>query len=205
MRVNLSSAELTKIDNDLRSEFGPFVIPPERAEEVKEILALVDEDIEDHDSEIVRLRDRIMIIEAQKQQLEVQRTKLRALLSSMRKLPNEILFRILQQVCEGNVIHHCLYQRWDGEDNALTSSAATSLPAMAISSVCSRWRELALSSPSLWANLTVEIYSMDTRLDKAGNLGLIDMVTRYLERSGESPLRLSLISTATFQNRRQLC
>ncbi|KAF9029760.1 hypothetical protein BDP27DRAFT_1436460 [Rhodocollybia butyracea] len=173
MRVNLSSAELSEIDSDLRSEFGPFVIRPERAEEVKGILALVDEDIDGHDSDIVRLRDQIMIIEAQKQQLEVQRAKLRALLSPMRKLPNELLFRILQQ-------------GWDGKDDALTSSPTTSLPAMTISSVCSRWRELALSSPGLWSNMTVEIYSMDMELDNAGNLWLTNMVTRYLERSEQA-------------------
>ncbi|KAF9045630.1 hypothetical protein BDP27DRAFT_1434637 [Rhodocollybia butyracea] len=174
---------MSKIENDLRSEYGPFVKPPKR---VKEILALADKDIEDYDSEITRLREQLTIIEAQKEQLGTQRAKLRALLSPMRKMPNEILFRILRQVCEENVIQHGLYQRWDGKDDVLTSSATTYLPAVAVSSVCSRWRELTLSSSSFWENLTVEIHSLDGDMDE-----LSFMVTRYLERSGERPLRLS--------------
>ncbi|KAF9059695.1 hypothetical protein BDP27DRAFT_454480 [Rhodocollybia butyracea] len=179
IRVTLSPAEMSKIENDLRSEYGPFVKPPKR---VKEILALADKDIEDYDFEIARLREQLTIIEAQKEQLGTQRAKLRALLSPMRKMPNEILFRILRQVCEENVIQHGLYQRWDGKDDVLTSSATTYLPAVAVSSVCSRWRELTRASPSFWANMTVEIHSLDGDMDE-----LSFMVTRYLERSEEFP------------------
>ncbi|KAF9058539.1 hypothetical protein BDP27DRAFT_1432546 [Rhodocollybia butyracea] len=60
---------------------------------------------------------------------------------------------------------------------------------MAVSSVCSRWRELALSSPSLWANLRMEIYPTAFEETLAG---LIDTLKRYLERSGDWPLRLDL-------------
>ncbi|KAF9063709.1 hypothetical protein BDP27DRAFT_1426624 [Rhodocollybia butyracea] len=186
IRVNLSPAEISKIHNDLRSEFGPSVTPPER---VKEMLALADKDIEDHDSEIARLHDQIMIIEEQKQQLEAQRAELRALLSPMRKLPNEILFRIFQQACETNCLDDERMERY----NPFRRSwfMITHLPAMAISYVCSRWRDLALSSPEMWANLTMRVGHTITR-DVARNLRFRNMVTRFLERSGEWPLTLSL-------------
>ncbi|KAF9066382.1 hypothetical protein BDP27DRAFT_1423903 [Rhodocollybia butyracea] len=59
------------------------------------------------------------------------------------------------------------------------------LPTMAISFVCSRWRELALLSPSLWANLDVDT---DHRI-KISSAVTVD---RYLERSGDCPLMLKL-------------
>ncbi|KAF9075311.1 hypothetical protein BDP27DRAFT_1315865 [Rhodocollybia butyracea] len=175
IRVNLSSAEISKIENDLRSEF-------ERAEEVKQMLALADKDIEDHDSEIARLHGQILIIKEKKRQLEAQRARLRALFSPIRKLPNEILLRILQHVCERNRL--CDY---DVEGSSYIPSISY-FPAMVISSVCSRWRDLALSSPRLWANLTVEIYTRD----EAREPRFMNMLTRLLERSNKWPLRLSL-------------
>ncbi|KAF9075312.1 hypothetical protein BDP27DRAFT_1315869 [Rhodocollybia butyracea] len=175
IRVNLSFEEISRIEHDLRSEFGPFVIRPERAEEVKQMLALADKDIEDHDSEIARLHGQILIIEEGKRKLEAQRARLRALLSPVRKLPNEILSRIFQHVCE---------------NNSLRGYNAHTLPihfsAMTISFVCSRWRDLALSSPRLWAHLTIGVCTRDA----ARELRLINILTRLLKRS--SPLKLSL-------------
>ncbi|KAF9063704.1 hypothetical protein BDP27DRAFT_1451142 [Rhodocollybia butyracea] len=183
IRINLSPAEISKIYNDLRSDFGPFVIPPERVEEVKQMVALADKDIEDHYSEIARLHDQIMIIEAQKEQLEAQRAKLRALVSPMRKLPNEILLRILHHVCDsvGNRLFDI------DEEAGIDSPPIPYLPSMVVSSVCSRWRNLALSSPSLWANLTVVIITYDREPDELGS-----MVALYMERSGAWPLKLSV-------------
>ncbi|KAF9066394.1 hypothetical protein BDP27DRAFT_1019511 [Rhodocollybia butyracea] len=68
----------------------------------------------------------------------------------------------------------------------------TFLQSVAVSSVCSCWRELALSSPSLWANLTVLMHI--TNVDQVETLAgsITDTVTRYLARSGDWPLRLSL-------------
>ncbi|KAF9045628.1 hypothetical protein BDP27DRAFT_728081 [Rhodocollybia butyracea] len=99
----------------------------------------------------------------------------------MRKLPNEILFRILQLVCDS--VENRLYDFNDEEG----MHAIPYLPAMAVSSVCTRWRELALSSPSLWANLAVVLLSLYGEPDE-----LSSMVALYLERSGEWPLKLSL-------------
>jgi hypothetical protein len=62
---------------------------------------------------------------------------------------------------------------------------------MAISSVCYRWRTLAFSSPSLWVNLRVEM--CPPVRDKVTSLvGFIGTVARYLERSGDWPLKLTL-------------
>lgn len=154
------------------------MISSERAEGLKEILTKADKDIEDHDSEVARLYDKIRITEEQKLQMETQRAKLRSLLSPVRKLPNETLFHILQYVCEENI-----FQTYSHKSNQHPSTI-TDLPTMEISPVCSRWRELALSSPSLWANLTVKM--------SEGPVVSTHTVTQYLERSAHWPLRLTL-------------
>ncbi|KAF9063705.1 hypothetical protein BDP27DRAFT_1334728 [Rhodocollybia butyracea] len=181
IRVNLSPAEISQLHHYLRFDFGPSVITPEQAEGVKRILAVADKDIEDHDSEIARLHDQIMIIEAQKRQLKTQRAKLCSLLSPMRKLPNEVLFRILQLVCDS--VGNRLYDFNDEEG----MEAIPYLPAMTVSSVCARWRDLALKSSGLWANLAVVLLSWDGEPDE-----LSSMVALYLERSRKWKLKLSL-------------
>ncbi|KAF9066383.1 hypothetical protein BDP27DRAFT_1227612, partial [Rhodocollybia butyracea] len=139
------------------------------------MVALADKDIGDHDSELARLHRQILAAEAEKHQLEKQKAKICALLSPIRKLPNELLSRIFQSVCQQ-------------KSNEITSSFnITCLPTMAISLVCFRWRELALSSPSLWANLMVQVSS---RPDVQTNP--TETVARYLERSGNCPLTLTL-------------
>ncbi|KAF9066387.1 hypothetical protein BDP27DRAFT_1544413 [Rhodocollybia butyracea] len=176
IRVDLSSTELSELERRLRSEFGPFVVDSKRAEGLKEMLAMADKDIEDCDSEVARLYDRISTVQAEKQRLEKQRTKLWALLSPIRRLPNELLLLIFQFVCQQtpNRIEPCF--------------VISHLPTMAISSVCSRWRELALLSPSLWANLDVQV--------SYRNMAVSTAVARYLERSRDCPLTLKLVVTA---------
>ncbi|KAF9060845.1 hypothetical protein BDP27DRAFT_1191325, partial [Rhodocollybia butyracea] len=115
-----------------------------------------------------------------------------SLLSPMRKLPNETLLRIFQYVCEQNSVQYyypCLLRRVSHTE--MTPSIITDLPTMAISSVCYRWRALALSSPSLWANLSVTTRSMNSEHTETF-AGFTRTVTRYLERSGDWPLRLEL-------------
>ncbi|KAF9061194.1 hypothetical protein BDP27DRAFT_1429233 [Rhodocollybia butyracea] len=139
----LSPAELAHLENQLRLEFGPSVVSPERAAELKEILALADQDIE---------RLKMMCVK-----------------------------KISSRATRGS------------QTSDLPSPIITYLPAMAISSVCSRWRIFALSSPNLWANLSVEV--CPAAPDQVTTLvGFSDTVARYLERSGDWPLRLALNS-----------
>ncbi|KAF9060534.1 hypothetical protein BDP27DRAFT_1407072 [Rhodocollybia butyracea] len=172
--ISLSSEDLSALENNLCFEFGPSVVTPERGTELRMMLDLVDNNLE---SEISRL--------------EVQRAKILLLLSPMRKLPNEILLHIFQLVCAENILqcHPWLLQE-NSTTAKITAPVIASLPAMAISSVCSRWRALALSTSGLWANLTVTTHT--TTNGAAIFSGFTDTVNRYLTRSGASPLRLAL-------------
>ncbi|KAF9060535.1 hypothetical protein BDP27DRAFT_1370451 [Rhodocollybia butyracea] len=135
--VNLSSEELSALENNLRFESGPSVVTPERTKELKAMLDLVDKDIEGLSSQLTHL--------------ETQRAKLLSLLSPMRKLPNETLLHIFQDVCEGNLLQCYPWRIEKGDEDdededegildaelqpstKITSPVITYLPTMAISS-----------------------------------------------------------------------
>ncbi|KAE9388735.1 hypothetical protein BT96DRAFT_422092 [Gymnopus androsaceus JB14] len=65
------------------------------------------------------------------------------------------------------------------------------LPALAISAVCTRWRSLALSSPSLWTRFALEIVLSDTITTSSG---LVSTLNLYLDRSNDCPLYIDLDS-----------
>ncbi|KAF9064907.1 hypothetical protein BDP27DRAFT_1182882, partial [Rhodocollybia butyracea] len=122
--------------------------------------------------------------------LEMERTKLLSLLSPMRQLPSKTLLHIFKDACDENLLQ-CYLWRLNKDPFTLTSPAITYLPTMAISSVCSCWHNLVLSSPSLWTNLTVKTYTPSSA-EAETFVGFTDTVTRYLKRLGDSPLRLEL-------------
>ncbi|KAF9064911.1 hypothetical protein BDP27DRAFT_1366814 [Rhodocollybia butyracea] len=123
--VNLSSEELSALENNLRFEFGPSVITSERAKELRTMLTLVDKDIEGLSPELTLL--------------ETQTAKLVLLLSPMRKLPNETLLHILQDVCDENLLQ-CYPWRMNENPPTMTSPIITYLPTTVISSFVDKSR-----------------------------------------------------------------
>ncbi|KAE9408336.1 hypothetical protein BT96DRAFT_849478 [Gymnopus androsaceus JB14] len=180
-RVDLSSAELMNATSS--PKFEPFI------QEVEAMLFLAYQDGKDYEAELIRLRSHITHIETQQVRLENHRRQLQSLISPLRKLPNETLAHIFEYTCEKNLLQDFPWHD-DGSPppTKLSSLVITYLPAMAISAVCSRWRQLALSYPSLWSNLDVEI----CMTLKHWSDGFISMLDRYLQVSGNSPLNLTL-------------
>ncbi|KAE9408340.1 hypothetical protein BT96DRAFT_970682 [Gymnopus androsaceus JB14] len=177
-RIDLSSAE--QID---AARLEPSV------KEVEALLSLAEQDSKDYKAELVRLRSQITHIEAQQVRLENYRRQLQFLISALRRLPNETLAHIFDYACKENLLQEF---PWHDDDESspptrLTSPVITYLPTIAISSVCSRWRGLALSYPSLWSNLKVEICMTSEQSN-----GFIAILDRYLEVSGNAPLNLDL-------------
>ncbi|KAF9066392.1 hypothetical protein BDP27DRAFT_1330676 [Rhodocollybia butyracea] len=155
------------------------------------MLAMSNKDVEEHELEVARLTEQLRVVQAETEWLKTQRATLLSSLSPMRKLPNEILLRIFQQVCDENLLQCYPWLVEEDPPTSITSPVITYLPTMAISSVCSRWRALALSSPSLWAGLKLEICTTTVFQSKTLT-GFADTVTRYLDRSGDWPLKISL-------------
>ncbi|KAL0564717.1 hypothetical protein V5O48_017323, partial [Marasmius crinis-equi] len=111
-------------------------IPPFSAEELSKYIQDAQYDIKLFESCIRHLHLR---------QVALQRDIARysSLHSPVRKLPPEILRRIFSFTC--------------AEDHLNTPPLKSPTYAFHLSSVCSRWREVTLSSPELWAKLSFNL------------------------------------------------
>lgn len=170
---HLRTTNFADVRRRLRSEHGPAV---QSQDEISNMLALVDKDLDDCKAEIDRLQSELhrlhshaVALENQRQRLERHKACLHSLRSPFRRLPNEILRRIFIYVCNMN---------------QLTSRNLLKLPALNISAVCSRWRDLAKSFPDLWSCLRLRMGNCRLRL-----------LNLYLESSQQSPLTLELLWT----------
>ncbi|KAE9406141.1 hypothetical protein BT96DRAFT_876021 [Gymnopus androsaceus JB14] len=174
-RVDLNSTDM-HLKN--LSEADPFALDTQT---VNEMILLCDMDQEDYQAEIAHLQSRIRFIQEQQTRLRVCKARLRSLTCPVRKLPNEILTSIFDYICEWNVLQVPSHE--------LTSPIITYLPALSLSSTCTRWRSVAKSSPCLWSRIKLEITS-----SKATTLNaFIATINLFLERSGQYPLSLSLV------------
>lgn len=127
-RLNVDTVSM---NDRLRSDYG--------VAGVIEQLFLLDKDYQDYSSEIARLQLQIRLLSSRQRQLKEYELKLRSLTSPIRKLPNEVLVSIFDHLCKDNRmqerpdLNHDRFKWPNGEDGS------TDMPALVISSVCSRW------------------------------------------------------------------
>jgi F-box-like len=96
------------------------------------------------------------------------RQMLVTLLSPVRRLPSELL---------GEIFCYCLPQNYDEEG----AHKAVMLP----SHVCKHWRDVALSTPTLWTNIVLRVTDETFESQAA-------LVTAWFSRSGDLPLSFTL-------------
>ncbi|KAF9071267.1 hypothetical protein BDP27DRAFT_1419300 [Rhodocollybia butyracea] len=118
----------------------------EELSEVMRMLKMALEDIVGCDAEMSRLSSR-------REELIRCTEKLSSLLSPIRRVPDEILCQIFLHCCAENDLRY----RKPGE-------------ALALSSVCTRFRELVISYPALWSDLKISFPSDDIGYDL--NMGI---------------------------------
>ncbi|KAE9404097.1 hypothetical protein BT96DRAFT_438501 [Gymnopus androsaceus JB14] len=183
-RVNVNSSELYM---KFRSESGPFAL---KTQEVDDIILLCDRDLEDYEAEVMRLQAQILFVQGQQTRLRNHKTKILSLNSPIRKLPNEVLALIFDYACEWNVLQEFPWTFDEEAQTKLTLPIITYLPALSLSSTCSRWRSVAKSSPSLWSRLKLEISA------KYAEPGVLDAfiaaVDLFLVCSNQNPLEIDL-------------
>ncbi|KAE9404525.1 hypothetical protein BT96DRAFT_790690, partial [Gymnopus androsaceus JB14] len=133
--------------------------------------------LEECDAEVIRLQKeihhlqaRIIHIQNQRQQLEHYKNCLQCLRMPMRRFPNEILLRIFDLACDMNII----------------PSKLQAMPALAISHVSSRWRNLAISYPDLWSRICIITDGLD-------HYSWARVFQLYLDSSQQSFLTLEYI------------
>ncbi|KAE9407394.1 hypothetical protein BT96DRAFT_795010, partial [Gymnopus androsaceus JB14] len=103
--------------------------------------------------ELEHCEKQIEALESRRQSLRSYTARLRSMLSPFRKVPDEILRRILNGCWDMN---HFTLTCKDEE----TSGDIRDTPALTLSSVCSRWRRNALSMPSLWSGISLACQPM---------------------------------------------
>ncbi|KAF5390459.1 hypothetical protein D9757_005231 [Collybiopsis confluens] len=137
-----------------RSEIGPASIQPD---EVSSILKNVELDLQDYEAEMAWLEARALLLISQKERLSQYATRVKAFLSPIRRLPDELLREIFDLSCHMN--------RFSVHRFRVSSVFDfRTAPAMAISSVCSRWRKSALAMPSIWSRIALDWFmDMDDR------------------------------------------
>ncbi|KIK54893.1 hypothetical protein GYMLUDRAFT_120880, partial [Collybiopsis luxurians FD-317 M1] len=134
---------------------------------------IAEKDLADYESEIHSLQIRIAQVRARHENLKAYTTNLGSLLSPIRRLPNELLGKIFG---------------FASNPNDLTSRLRGS-SASAVSSVCARWRQLALNSPEVWSSMRIYLCDKDD-YEAEPDAILTETVLLFLQRSKNYPLSL---------------
>ncbi|KAK7032417.1 hypothetical protein VNI00_013165 [Paramarasmius palmivorus] len=106
------------------------------------------------------------------QRAKLQRTigRCQSLLAPVDDVPTEILASIFEFCCHENVVH-----------------PVVDSPALILSKVCHRWRQVSLSTPKIWSS-----FSIDFRRWYADDYRLPRIVKAFMDRSRSSPLSIEL-------------
>lgn len=121
------------------------------------------------DKELARLRASIVVLSNQRMELQKYVRHAQSLLSPIRRLPPDIMSRILVYCCPSN----------DFARNI-------NIPGTLVGSVCKHWRDLTLAMPEIWSTVWVD-------LDNITEWGT-SILEIILQRSDESPLKLTVWS-----------
>ncbi|ESK91756.1 hypothetical protein Moror_10585 [Moniliophthora roreri MCA 2997] len=145
-------------------------ISPKERQMIIQWLLDAEEDLKAQHAEISRLKTVILTLENKRDGLKRWMEKYRTLLSPIHRLPPEILLKVFSSYCEDNVLEKAHPPR-----------------AVRLAMVCGRWRDLVLSTPELWASVTVRFcrWMKDQKL-------LAQMTKLFMERSKACALRLTL-------------
>ncbi|KAF5343687.1 hypothetical protein D9757_010215 [Collybiopsis confluens] len=175
------SLNFPSLHTRLRSELGPASVQPE---EVASILKSVELDLEDLDAEIARLELQILFLNTLKERHREYGNQFKTLLSPIRRLPDELLCEVFDWCCGMN----CFFVTELPVSTAFTFKSA---PAMALSSVCSRWRRIALAMPSIWSRIALD---WGARVSSEGPWGNENTFPLFLSlaRSLSRPLTIEL-------------
>ncbi|THU81275.1 hypothetical protein K435DRAFT_693917 [Dendrothele bispora CBS 962.96] len=146
---------------------------PQMKQHLAESLA----DLAKYDAQLEELMGIIAELQQKRADLKKYVDEQQSLLSSMRKFPSEILGEIFGLCCSE-------YSLSFNRKKAL-GDFQVDAPALILSQICSRWRDVIISLPSLWSRMTVNFAYDRVRRAKP-------LIELYLFRSKSAPLSLHL-------------
>ncbi|THU90869.1 hypothetical protein K435DRAFT_675166, partial [Dendrothele bispora CBS 962.96] len=145
------------------------------AEHIHKHLCLPEQELQTIDEEIARLDTLLHNLRSRREKAVSYIHKHRRLLSPIRRIPPEIIAELFT---------YCL-------PSAHPPTRDLSEAPLLLTLVCKQWREIAFRTPYLWSSL--HIYIPSTRVsDKEFMDRRKNGIKQWLERSGNSPISLSL-------------
>ncbi|KAL0568372.1 hypothetical protein V5O48_013618 [Marasmius crinis-equi] len=155
---------------DLKRFFRSTVTSADR-HIISQFLLDAEKELKGCQAEINRLRSAIHLLENRRNGLKKTTEKCHSLLLPVHRLPPEILMNIFLFCCETNDL-----------------DTPTCVPAaLQVVKVCGHWRNVGLSTPSLWSSIRIVL---EPWVGKAGSL--VDLTEIFMERSKNSPLDLQV-------------
>ncbi|KAK7471282.1 hypothetical protein VKT23_002690 [Stygiomarasmius scandens] len=154
------------LDETWRQVRSGEVPSAEQCSLISEFLAGAEQDLQEYNAEALRLQAFIDAVTAKANQLERLMQMKQSLLAPVRKLPDELLALIFER---------CSFDLFEEKEPAVVY-------------VCSRWRNIALSTPALWSHLVLKPHAgrkyYGPRAQRALDL--------HLERSKFCPLTIEV-------------
>ncbi|KAK7043009.1 hypothetical protein VNI00_008747 [Paramarasmius palmivorus] len=136
-------------------------------------------EIQGYETEIGSLESAILVLKQKKEEVERCMAVSTSLFAPVHRLPAEILQCIFDFACAVTSY----------EDNWLLSSEERTLAVLTISATCGRWRNIALSTSSLWSGIGLDL---DGDITSGRYRGLTSLVRLFLDRSNLSLLTVFL-------------
>jgi hypothetical protein len=154
---------------------GPRRVPSDtEANEIQNVISYAESDLYKVENEIDRVQEVLSQLCRRRDEISEHISNHRALLSPVRKVPDELLAEIFT---------YCL--PWFSEKKAKNNAFLRREAPLLLAQICSRWRTVAISTQELWSFIRIEYGKFTLHRDMA-NMAL------WLERSGTYPLSLVL-------------
>jgi len=157
--------------------------------EISQTILRSEKDLADYDTEISQLEYQLSVLKTRREQLKRHLSSYHSLLSPVRHLPTELLSYIFDICCERN-----RFVLWDDPKRYGPPTS------FLLSAVCSSWRQVALATPTIWANLDLSFpnasdHRMNPKIDDPEMQEmqpLAPAIELCVERSRQAPLNLWL-------------
>lgn len=114
---------------------------------IPKLLSEAEDDMARYDMELIRLHQITTELEQERAELQRYIERNRCLQAPIRRVPSEILFEIFSRPHE--------------EDLHLHTSNPKGLAPLNISYVCTRWRDIVLSSKTFWTSISIDVDQLD--------------------------------------------
>ncbi|KAJ6556638.1 hypothetical protein DFH09DRAFT_923448 [Mycena vulgaris] len=176
--------------NHLRDILRTHTVPPDTSH-LRRVISAAPYELERHDKEIKRLQKQLKRLLSRRAALASYAHGCRSAFSPIRRLPAELLVEIFEMCSPPSA-----------EDISPDITPSEELHRLAkhhllqLSQVCSRWHDIAMSTPRLWSKIVVQTSRWTG--STASSAIFLGLLASSLQRGGNFPLTIALASSYPF-------